>query len=193
MDLNEEMVDAWLMVFGDFKNVKIKRGDITKTDCDAIVSPANSFGFMDGGVDYGISNRLGWSLQYKLREGIRNLEEKELLIGKSLVLETGDETIKYLISAPTMRVPMEFNIAVSINAYLAMKAVLIAVKKYEDINTVAIPGFCTGTGNMKPLIAAKQMYHAYKEIELGESIIIDNITDAKNNQIQLNPEGRIFS
>ena len=70
--------------------------------------------------------------------------KKELLIGKSLVIPTKHNYIPFLISAPTMRVPMSFNIATSINAYLAMKAILIAGKNHEAINTIAIPGLCTG-------------------------------------------------
>ena len=33
----------------------------------AVVSPANSFGFMDGGLDYKLSERFGWALQERLQ------------------------------------------------------------------------------------------------------------------------------
>ena len=92
------MVSAWNDFFGEEENVKILNGDLTEVDCDAIVSPANSFGFMDGGVDYAISVRLGWDLQFSLQEKIKALPEGELLVGKAMVIETGDELIPYLIS-----------------------------------------------------------------------------------------------
>ena len=79
----------------------------------------------------------------ELQKKIKALSEGELLIGKAMVLETQDELIPYLIAAPTMRVPMSFNIATSINAYLAMKATLIAAKNHSNIEDLAIPGFCS--------------------------------------------------
>ncbi|MFL5743547.1 MAG: macro domain-containing protein [Niastella sp.] len=64
-----------------------------------MVSPANSFGFMDGGVDYVISERLGWGLEKELQKRIKALPEGELLVGRALILETGDPHIPFLISA----------------------------------------------------------------------------------------------
>src|SRR6187402_1128898 len=121
-DKNKEMTDAWNEFFHDSPDVEIVLGDLNSIDCDTIVSPAISFGFMDGGIDYAISVRLGWDLQIKLQQVIQDLPEGELLVGNALIVETGDQTIPFLISAPTMRVPTNFNIATSINAYLAMKA-----------------------------------------------------------------------
>ena len=141
IDKNPRIVEAWREALLEFDNVTILEGDITSVDTDAIVSPANSFGFMDGGVDYAISVRLGWDLHLRLQKKIKALPEGELLVGRSLVLETGDSKIPYLISAPTMRVPMSFNIQTSVNAYLAMKAVLIAAKQHPKINSITIPGF----------------------------------------------------
>jgi O-acetyl-ADP-ribose deacetylase (regulator of RNase III) len=108
---NEKLGNAWKKEFANSRNIEIFQGDITKIDCDAIVSPANSFGFMDGGLDYSISDRFGWDLQEKLQYQIKQLPEGELLVGRALVIETGDDQIPYLISAPTMRVPMSFNIS----------------------------------------------------------------------------------
>ena len=122
IDKNPRIILAWREFFGEEENVKILEGDLTNVTCDAIVSPANSFGFMDGGVDYAISMRLGWELQNKLQKIIKKLPEGELIVGKALIIETGDKMIPYLVSAPTMRVPMSYNISTSINAYLAMKA-----------------------------------------------------------------------
>ena len=113
IDKNPRMISAWQEFFGEEENIKILEGDITNVSCDAIVSPANSFGFMDGGVDYAISMRLGWDFQLDLQQKIKDLPEGELLVGRAMILPTGDEMIKYLVSAPTMRVPMTFNIRAS--------------------------------------------------------------------------------
>jgi O-acetyl-ADP-ribose deacetylase (regulator of RNase III) len=192
IDRKPEMIDAWHQYFGEESNVKILQGDITEVSCDAVVSPANSFGFMDGGLDYALSIRLGWDLQFELQKQIQALPEGELLIGKALTIATGNELIPYLISAPTMRVPMSFNISTSINAYLAMKAILIEAKKHENINYVAIPGLCTGIGKMPPQVAALQMFKAFCEIEKGEKNAFEDFGQAQKYQIKLNPNGMIF-
>ena len=192
IDKNPKMIAAWQEFFEEEENIKILEGDLTEVSCDAIVSPANSFGFMDGGVDYAISMRLGWELQFDLQNEIKNLPEGELLVGKAMVIETGDELIPYLVSAPTMRVPMNFNISTSINAYLAMKATLIETKKHPKIEYVAIPGFCTGIGQMEPKIAAGQMYQAYKEIIKEEKMNFEDYSAAQTYHWKINPKGLIF-
>lgn len=192
IDTNPKMVATWKEFFQEEPNVAIYEGDLTKVTCDAIVSPANSFGFMDGGVDYANSERLGWDLQVKLQKHIKALLEGELLVGKAVVLETGDDTIPYLISAPTMRVPMSFHISTSINAYLAMKAALIEARKHEHIESVAVPGFCTGVGKMQPMIAARQMYQAFREIELGETMDFQAFGEAQKYHWNINPQGSIW-
>lgn len=183
---------AWKEDFSEYENVEIIEEDIVKVACDAIVSPANSFGFMDGGLDIHLSETLGWHIQDELQERISKLEERELLVGKSMIIPTKNEKIPYLISAPTMRVPMSFNIATSANAYLAMKAILIAAKKHPDIQTVAIPGLCTGCGRMPFHIASNQMFLAYDEIILGNYKDYKTFGDTQKFQYRLNENGLIW-
>lgn len=192
IDKNPEMISSWREFFGEEENIKILEGDLTNVSCDALVSPANSFGFMDGGVDYAISMRLGWELQFDLQKKIKSLPEGELIVGKAIIIETGDASIPYLVAAPTMRVPMSFNISTSINAYLAMKATLIETQKHPKIEHVAIPGFCTGVGKMQTQIAARQMYLAYKEIIKGEKMDFKDFGEAQKYHWNLNPQGMIF-
>lgn len=118
IDKNPEMVNAWKSVFAGEEAVTCMQGDLCEVSCDAIVSPGNSFGFMDGGIDRAISLHLGWDLQLELQKQIKALPLRELLIGQALTLPTADELIPYLICAPTMRVPMSFNISTSVNAYI---------------------------------------------------------------------------
>jgi O-acetyl-ADP-ribose deacetylase (regulator of RNase III) len=191
-DRNQEMIDSWSEFFKNESDIEIVLGDFDSIKCDAIVSPANSFGFMDGGIDFAIIQKLGWGLQKKLQEQIRNLPEGELLIGNALIIETDNENIPFLISAPTMRIPTNYNIATSINAYLAMKATLIKAINHDKINTVAIPGFCTGTGGMNKRIAAKQMYMAYKEIVKEERLLFSSFKDAQKHHLELNTDAVIW-
>lgn len=192
-DLSQKMTGAWTEFFKEEEDVIIIEGDITNTTCDAIVSPANSFGFMDGGLDYALSERFGWDLERKLQQQIKALPEGELLVGQAILMETGDPIIPWLISAPTMRIPTNFNIDTSVNAYLAMKAILIKAKSDGRINSLSIPGLCTGVGRMQPMIAARQMYQAYKEIILGQRMDFATFGDAQKYHWNINPQGMIWT
>lgn len=189
---DEPLGSAWRDCFAGEADVEVVDGDITTLRCDAIVSPANSFGFMDGGLDLALSARFGWHLQDRVRGIIEELPERELLIGKALAVATDDVHVRWLIVAPTMRVPMSFNISTSINAYLAMKAILITAKATARLDSIAIPGLCTGVGRMPPLIAARQMFIAYDEVIRGNRRQPEDFDEAQRHQLKLNPDGLIW-
>ncbi len=192
-DTNARLITAWQEFFAGIPEVSITEGDITRLKVDAIVSPANSFGFMDGSLDHALSERLGWDLEKRLQQQIKALPEGELLIGTALTLPTGDPDIPWLISAPTMRVPTNFNIDTSINAYLAMKAILLHAQKHPEIHSVAIPGLCTGVGRMQPIICARQMFTAFEEIVLGKKQDFKNFAEAQKYHWNINPQGMIWT
>lgn len=164
VDLRLEMVDAWSYYFKDhLNNVTIYQGDFFDLECDAVVSPANSFGFMNGGLDEVISNKLGWDVQERLQNQIKMLPNQELLVGDSIVVPTIDnDDISYVISCPTMRVPE--SIVGTINPYLSSKAAFIVLRDYDDINTITISGMGTGVGGFPFKLGAYQMYQAYLDI-----------------------------
>lgn len=191
---SEDLGKAWRQYFESAEDVEILEGDICQVTCDAIVSPANSFGFMDGGLDYALSKRFGWDLQKRLQTAISHRPVKELLVGEALIISTGDEQTPWLISAPTMRVPMV--LVQSINAYLAMKAILSSALLHngaEPIKTVAIPGLGTGVGGLPVETAAHQMWMAYKEVVLGEVSYPAKFGEAQGRHVALNPADIMLS
>jgi O-acetyl-ADP-ribose deacetylase (regulator of RNase III) len=187
-----DLGEAWRATFAGVQGVQIVCGDITQIGCDAVVSPANSFGFMDGGLDYALSERFGWDLQERVQRAIAELPERELLVGRAISVETKDTRVPWLIVAPTMRVPMSFQIATSVNAYLAMKALLLEATSHPEIYNVAAPGLCTGVGRMAPEIAAIQMRAAYDEVMARSRERYRDIGEAQKQQVQLNPRGLIW-
>lgn len=188
----QNLGDAWRAHFAEATDVNLISGDITKSQCVAVASPANSFGFMDGGLDAALSERFGWSLQDQVQSAIAARPLGELLIGESIVVETNDQTTPWVIVAPTMRVPMSFNIATSVNAYLAMKAILWAAKPHPKIDSIAIPGLCTGVGRMPPDTASCQMWHAYNEVCLGQRPLFPGFDEAQQHQLSLSPNSMIW-
>ena len=191
-DNKQPIIDRWKKDFSDTP-VKIHTDNIFDLEVDAIVSPANSFGFMDGGFDYALSEFFGWDLQETIKEYIHKLPMGELLVGQAVAFATGNDQIPNLIGAPTMRVPMNFNIPSSVNAYLATKAALLAAKEYVTINSVVITGMCTGVGAMPVDIASKQMRVAYAETIEGKKPCHKDFHAAQMHQYELNHLGRIYS
>lgn len=166
-DINASLVTAWSKYFADVAQVRPSFGDIFGVQADAIISPANCFGFMDGGIDLIYSRRFGWQLQERLRQLLRDEYEGELPIGMAVLLGTGDPELPYLISAPTMRAPA--NVSDTLNAYLAFRASLRVIHKHNTlfpgaIKSVICPGLGTATGEMPVEICAKQMHAAYMQV-----------------------------
>jgi O-acetyl-ADP-ribose deacetylase (regulator of RNase III) len=176
--VERDLADAWERHCGDLDVVAIHRGSILDASCDAVVSPANSFGFMDGGIDHIYSRHFGWEVQGRLQEQIRTRHHGELLVGAAEVVETGSPRIPFVIAAPTMRVPMILND--TINPYLAARAVLLLIRhgtipvgKFAGqpvasvISTVAFPRLGTGVGRVAPEICARQVRSAIEDVHLG--------------------------
>lgn len=185
--------DAWLHAFEGLPGVRVVCDDICTIATDAIVSPANSFSFMDGGLDRLLSERFGWNLEKQVRQRIQERPMKELLVGEALIVPTHDTEVPWLICAPTMRVPMR--IRTSVNAYLAMKALLLAAKAHAEtpaIETIAVPGLGTGVGELAPEIAAIQMAQAYREVMLDEFTTPDTFVEAQKQQLRLNRTSMLY-
>lgn len=159
-DLNPRLVAEWQRAFGKVSNVEMYCSDIFEHKADCIVSPANSYGLMDGGIDAAYTKFFGPDLQKNLQSLIKELPMRELLVGQTLVVPTNNPEIPFLISAPTMRIPLDVHDTP--NPYLAFKAVLIAAR-INVFNSILCPGLGTLTGNVSPEDCARQMYLAYKD------------------------------
>ena len=142
----------------------VKIGDITKISCDAIVNPANSFGYMGGGVA-GAIKRVGGSNIEK-----EAVAQAPIFVGSAVATNAGMLPCRYVIHAPTMKKPA-MNIPIE-NVIKATYAALELGKKLK-INNIAIPGMGTGVGGVLPKDAAKAMIAVAKKFEESfENIIL---------------------
>jgi len=166
-DIDGNLINAWNDIASNNAHVTTYQGSIFEVECDALVSPANSFGFMDGSLDFAISEFFGWHVQDRLQEAIKSKHNGELLVGQVELVLTDHDSIPYVISAPTMRVPMD--IRGTANPYLAIRGVLLAIKNgmFKDgtpvkdrIKTIAFPGMGTGVGQISAQVFAEQMKQA---------------------------------
>ncbi len=166
VDPNVGVCQAWEKYFGDLPNIQIVNDyfeNLPEFDC--MVSAANSFGLMDGGVDAAITRFFRTQLVRCVQERILTDFRGEQPVGTSIIVETSHSQHPFLAHTPTMRVPM--TIAHTDNVYLAMWAMLLTVQHHNDTNeqnigTVACPGLGTATGHVPFREAERQMSLAHR-------------------------------
>jgi O-acetyl-ADP-ribose deacetylase (regulator of RNase III) len=167
-DHSEKLVSAWEDAFSPHDDVEPVLADFFDEDADALVSPANSFGIMDGGLDRAIRDQLGRSVEQLVQREIVDRFHGEIPIGSAFVVSTSHVRWPHLVVAPTMRVPEAAGN--TFNAYLAFRAILLAVGAFNaagpatSISSVVVPGLCTGIGGMAPRRCAAQMRIAYDQV-----------------------------
>ena len=141
---------------------------------DAFISPANTMGNMDGGIDKVYAEHFGWSpgrpyqdanpLQLAMDEKYGR-KQAEVPIGESVIapVEPLDEsrTVRFLIAAPTMMTPGAIPIGSRV-VYDASRAAFRAWRGSDGlIEAAACPMFGTGWGEVPAWVAAAQMWEAF--------------------------------
>ena len=120
-------------------SIVVKRGDLTQISCDAIVNPANSFGYMGGGVAGAIKRIGGIEIENEA------VSKAPIPVGTAVETTAGKLSCKYVIHAPTMKQP-----AMRIDKENVKLATQAAMKLGVKLNlkTIAIPGMGTGVGRV---------------------------------------------
>lgn len=164
--------------FGDTAICEVRDVTTFKRDGNIFVSPANSLGFMDGGIDAVYEKRMFPGVQASVQRAIKALGEGHLTrlgrpylrIGSALwtMFEGGD--LSALITAPTMFLPHD--VSGTRNAYWSFLAVLeLADRIYEmseaNLHTIVCPALCCGWGRMPTAEAVAQMREALADFEAG--------------------------
>ncbi len=165
--------------FGGYEGSSFGQGNILRNRGDAIVSPANSYGNMDGGIDRAYRNYFGLGVERIVKTAIRKrygnpemeLGEAVLPVGEAVIVPTREDRIPFMVVAPTMKTPQD--IRGTNNVYLAMRAVLeetLRFNHYQErdgrkvIQKVLCPGMGTGWGRMDPFESAEQMRKAFDDV-----------------------------
>lgn len=161
VDINPSLVAEWRRCFEQFPEVTIHHAEIFSVAEHCIVSPANSHGFMDGGIDLAYRNFFGERIERTVQDAIQRRPEGILPVGASLAVPTGHEHIPYMIVAPTMEMP---EAVPAHHCSRAMTAIFRTLDNHPEISgSVYCPGLATLTGRVEPDIAAEHMAKAYSE------------------------------
>ncbi|MCQ6556819.1 macro domain-containing protein [Streptomyces sp. C10-9-1] len=164
-DVDEGVVEAWRAAFADTPGIEIRRGSILDEDVDAWVTPTNSRGRMDGGVDAVIKRYLGAGIQLRVQRAIRDRFGGSLPVGSAVCVPSGATLPRYLISTPTM-VQSSQNVSATLNVALACAAAFQAVhrqnrKTPDSIRSVALVGMGARTGRVPARACANLMWTGY--------------------------------
>lgn len=165
VDINPKMVKAWRDTFEENPEVEIVQGSMLDQRVDAWVTPTNSHGNMDGGLDAVIKNNLGQKIEQAVKKCIADRFGSSLPVGHATCVQTGRQKPNFLISTPTM-VKSSEDISDSLNVALACAAAFTAVhvqnaKESGSIQSVALPGLGANTGRVPTEICADLMWTAY--------------------------------
>lgn len=154
-DTNPQVIDELRKTMGNLAEYLC--GDIFAFPVSAVISPANSFGYMDGGIDAVYVRRMGQIVEDRTKEAIAREPFGELLIGRALVVATDSALAPSMIVAPTMRVPRP---TTAENVFLAARAAF-SIALRGDFDTVACPGLGTLSGRVHPRDAANAILQGY--------------------------------
>lgn len=165
LDINNEMTEEWKRVFKGFKDVEIVcdyfHNYLNNHDVECIVSPANSYGLMDGGYDLAITRYFGKELAKTVQNKIIKEHFGEQVVGTSLIVDIPG-TNKKLIHTPSMRVPSFIKDPMIV--YYCMRSTLMCAIK-NNVKSIIIPAFGGATGDLSPDVIAIMMSEAYKQIK----------------------------
>lgn len=165
VDINAKVVTAWRAAFADEPDVEIVRGSILAQQTDAWVTPTNSHGRMDGGVDAVVNGHFGGRIQALVQTEIGHKFGGLMPIGAATCVPTGGVRPRFLISTPTM-VQSGENVGDTLNTALACAAAFQAIHMQNaaepgSVRSVALPGLGAATGRVPPRVCANLMWTAF--------------------------------
>lgn len=158
IDLDADVAEALTRAFAPWPDVAVRQGDLLAIAENTVVSPANGYGFMDGGIDAAYAAALP-GVEDAVRDAIARRPEGHLPLGAAVLVPVSHPRIECVIAATTMLMPEAVD---SDNAYRAMRAVLrVAAGAPDRVRSVYCPGLCTGVGMVPADSAAQAMAEAY--------------------------------
>ncbi len=138
----------------------------------AIACPTDSFGMMSGGMDQRIRKACasqGFDLAGFTQMAVVRMFDGEIPVGSGFVVMTGPPTkYSHVVVAPVMRTPQA--VKRTVNAYLAMRAVLLSVRAWNQSNEehqvteLVLPPLMTAQGRMPLHRVAEQMRSAWDAV-----------------------------
>jgi len=150
--------------------IEVRKGSITTCQVGAVVNPANSFGYMGGGVA-GVIKKVGGQVIED-----EAISQAPVQVGEAILTTAGDLICHKVIHAPTMHNPAEKTDAHKV--FCAAKAAL-ELADQEGFKSIAMPGMGTGVGGLDKKEAARIIIKAIKQTKFQnlEKILLIDVDD----------------
>ena len=185
ISLNKKWTD-YMRIYFKNETVDIINDNITNIDMkeSIFVSPANSLGFMDGGVDRILNEDIFLDCREQYQAKLSELPYRTILgrpylpVGSALFVPRDIEK-SGIIFASTMFKPSD--VSKTRNAYHSFFAGLYLMRKYNgNYKSLIATSHCCGYGMMTEEESARQMYDAWKDFmngisKIDESSAIDTV------------------
>lgn len=140
------------LVMGEIADV------LANKEVDCVMSPGNSYGFMDGGLDQALVDAYGPRLEVEVQTAISIRYHGELPVGSTVTITKNPRNMPDVIYAPTMRGPRILS-PTGDEVYTAVRATLAAATSLF-CDTLVIPACGCGVGALPPRIMADQTFEA---------------------------------
>lgn len=170
--VDDALAQAWEAAVDGRREMYTHRGSTLDVPADAVVSPANSYGWMRGGIDASYARAFP-AIEQHVRSAVLAYHGGELPVGQAVIVPTDVAAPPWLISAPAMREPGERLPQDTVHPYLAARAVFRMWRdgRLDDgrpvrsvVSAIAVPGLGTGVGGVPPAVCARQVMAAWDEV-----------------------------
>jgi O-acetyl-ADP-ribose deacetylase (regulator of RNase III) len=160
---------SYVKTYAKDMNATFVNADVEKLLCDnkidALISPANSFGDMTGGIDK-VYSKMFPNIEKTVKGMISKLGKNcnnryYLPVGANISVMTGDPKCHFMVVMPTMFLPK--NIKDTNCVYNAFYGLLL--NYYDKQITLACPGLGTGIGGLSPEESVKQIINAFRDFK----------------------------
>ena len=137
----------------------IELGNPLAFDIDAVVSPANTKGIMNGGYDAVLRRFFGITIEYLVQQ---YLEKFNIDVGQAIAVKTGHPKVHWLIVTPTVSVTGEgLSGHESVSYACAYNAVKVAHEK--NVKYLGMTGLGSGVGGLNRRLSARQQVQGIED------------------------------
>ena len=138
---------------------EVEEGNPLAFDVDAIVSPANTKGIMNGGYDAVLRRFFGVTIEYLVQQ---YLEKFKIDVGQAIAVKTGHPKVHWLIVTPTVSVNGEgLSGHESVSYACAYNAVKVAHQR--GVKYLGMTGLGSGVGGLDRRISARQQVQGIED------------------------------
>jgi len=139
-------------------NIVVTVGDVLKTPADVLISTANPWLNMSGGVNGAIHNR-DPSIQTELRDYLKSIDQSAIPASSVVRTSAGDLPYAHIIHAVAIDPFYDSSLEIVTNTLAAAFQLAVSL----DAQTIAMPTLATGYGP----ITIKAFAHAFVDSVVG--------------------------